>query len=58
MMDETFASNLLLRAIVEHRAAELLLTLMDGGSATLNPEGGLVLVGNDIIKQLGGRFEY
>lgn len=53
-MDENFAAFILLAAIREGRAAELLTCLFEGGSATVDPDGKLVLASSDILKQLAG----
>lgn len=52
---EDFARSLLQQAIREGRAAELLTTLFEGGSATLDAMSGrLVLASPSILEQLMG----
>ena len=57
-MDADFdlmAQGVFLVALRDHRAGELLQALFDGGSATLDPEGHLVIVdGEQLAAMLGG----
>lgn len=55
MMNEDRAANILLTAIKEGRAAEFLHCLFDGGSATVDTNGMLVLAsGADIMSMIRG----
>lgn len=57
VISEEWASAILLRAVVEHRSQELLITLMNGGAATLDPDGQLVVMSGDLISKLAGLRE-
>lgn len=48
-MTEVMAARIFLAAINEGRALELLMCLFEGGSATVNPEGRLVLASAAVI---------
>jgi len=51
-MDEVQAARIFQVAINQGRAAELLTCLFEGGSATVDPKGDLVLASSDILQQL------
>lgn len=51
---EAMARLIFEQAIKEARCGELLTCLFEGGSATVQPGVGLVLIGADAIAQLGG----
>lgn len=53
-MTEHLAAAILLAAVEEGRSAELLDCLFNNGSATVDPEGKLVLATNDTLQQLMG----
>ena len=52
---EIFASRILIAAMRENRAAELLDCLFNGGSATVDRQGKLTLASADVIAQLMGK---
>lgn len=53
-ISEAFARRIFRQAIIEGRAAELLDCLFDGGSVTVDPvTGKLVLATEDMLKQMG-----
>lgn len=54
-MSEEMAKAILEAAIREHRCAEFMDCLFEGGSATVDPQGRLVLASGDVIAQLMGR---
>lgn len=52
-MTEVAARRILIAALDETKAADLLACLFEGGAATVNPDGTLVLIDG---AQLGGLF--
>lgn len=52
LLPESFAARIMVTAVKEGRAAELLACLFDGGSATVDPDGRLCLASAAMLDDL------